>query len=81
MMYLFSLAGGLAGLFWFFGWLEIRVHRSGVAKYGEHYQSTYDVIKIGYVCMFLYFAALSLAFSDGNESGDYFDPCTGSMRC
>ena len=47
----------------------------------EPFVAKVDVMKVGYVVMFAYFAVLSLTFSDGSGTGDYDDPCGSSMRC
>ena len=81
MTYLILLLAGLAAIFWIFDQFELRNYRNGTAKHGNSFKPKFDVMKIGYVIMFAYFAVLSLTFSDGQGTDDYYDPCGSSMRC
>lgn len=81
-MYFIFLIGGLALIFRSFDKLDIKTYQQGLAKYGPKFRPKFNVMKIGYLVMFAYFAILSVSFSGTyKSSGDDYDPCGSSMKC
>jgi len=84
MLSLVIILAGLAAIFIAFDRLETSLNQRGMKKQGRAYKPQVEVMKVGYVVMFVFFAlaCLTLPGGGGGGSSDDFDPCMDTaMRC